>query len=113
MLLLGRKTSIERVAAFLIEMDERLTAAHVMALPMCRRDIADYLGVHPMYGTIEDFNAFLKAAHDRGLQVMIEMVMRSVPQWLVALFCAGALSVVAHAAPRLRPPASTVARSRS
>ena len=30
--------------------------------------------VHPMYGTIEDFQAFLDAAHDRGLQVMIELV---------------------------------------
>ena len=37
MLLLGRKTSLERVAAFLLEMDHRLTAAGVMALPMCRR----------------------------------------------------------------------------
>jgi maltose alpha-D-glucosyltransferase / alpha-amylase len=37
-------------------------------------DIADYLSVHPMYGTMEDFTAFLAAAHDRGLQVMIELV---------------------------------------
>jgi maltose alpha-D-glucosyltransferase / alpha-amylase len=37
-------------------------------------DIADYLDVHPMYGTIDDFRAFLGAAHDRGLQVMIELV---------------------------------------
>ena len=37
-------------------------------------DIADYLDVHPMYGTMEDFQAFLNAAHDRGLQVMIELV---------------------------------------
>ncbi len=37
-------------------------------------DISDYLNVHPMYGTIEDFQAFLDAAHDRGLQVMIELV---------------------------------------
>jgi maltose alpha-D-glucosyltransferase/alpha-amylase len=38
-------------------------------------DISDYLNVHPMYGTMEDFKTFLAAAHDRGLQVMIEMVM--------------------------------------
>ncbi len=37
-------------------------------------DIADYMNVHPMYGTLEDFQAFLQAAHDRDLQVMIELV---------------------------------------
>jgi maltose alpha-D-glucosyltransferase/alpha-amylase len=37
-------------------------------------DIADYLNVHPNYGTIDDFRAFLDAAHDRDLQVMIELV---------------------------------------
>jgi maltose alpha-D-glucosyltransferase/alpha-amylase len=38
-------------------------------------DISDYLNVHPMYGSLEDFKEFLAAAHARGLQVMIEMVM--------------------------------------
>ena len=37
-------------------------------------DISDYLTVHPSYGTLEDFQTFLNAAHDRGLQVMIELV---------------------------------------
>ena len=37
-------------------------------------DISDYLNIHPMYGTIDDFRTFLDAAHDRNLQVMIELV---------------------------------------
>ncbi|MES1149522.1 MAG: helix-turn-helix domain-containing protein [Bradyrhizobium guangdongense] len=62
MLLLGRKTSLERVAAFLIEMDKRLTAAGILALPMCRRDIADYLGltletVSRMFAELKDLGA--------------------------------------------------------
>ena len=37
-------------------------------------DIADYLNVHPDYGTLDDFRAFLNAAHERNMQVMIELV---------------------------------------
>jgi maltose alpha-D-glucosyltransferase/alpha-amylase len=37
-------------------------------------DISDYMNVHPMYGTLDDFKAVLGAAHERGLQVMIELV---------------------------------------
>jgi maltose alpha-D-glucosyltransferase / alpha-amylase len=38
-------------------------------------DIADYTTVHPSYGTLDDFKVFLTAAHNRGLRVIIEMVM--------------------------------------
>ncbi len=37
-------------------------------------DIAEYTSVHPSYGTLDDFHAFLDAAHERGLQVMVELV---------------------------------------
>ena len=39
MLLLGRKTAMERVATFLLEMDRRLAKTGMIALPICRRDI--------------------------------------------------------------------------
>jgi maltose alpha-D-glucosyltransferase/alpha-amylase len=38
-------------------------------------DIADYVDVHPSYGTLEDFKTFLNAAHQRGLRVVIELVL--------------------------------------
>ena len=37
-------------------------------------DIADYNNVNPDYGTIQDFQEFLDAAHARNMQVMIELV---------------------------------------
>jgi len=33
------------------------------------------IGLHPSYGTLEDFKTFLTAAHNRGIRVIIEMVM--------------------------------------
>ncbi len=38
-------------------------------------DIADYTGVHPAYGTLRDFQNFLKEAHVRGLRVITELVL--------------------------------------
>ena len=37
-------------------------------------DIADYGNVNPAYGTLDDFQEFLTAAHEHGLQVVIELV---------------------------------------
>ena len=37
-------------------------------------DIADYFDVNPAYGTLADFQAFLAAAHERGLRVITELV---------------------------------------
>ncbi len=37
-------------------------------------DIANYVDVNPSYGTLSDFKAFLDAAHQRNMQVMIELV---------------------------------------
>nr|WP_309139664.1 alpha-amylase family glycosyl hydrolase [Siccirubricoccus sp. G192] len=37
-------------------------------------DIADYLGVHPDYGTLHDARRFIREAHARGLRVITELV---------------------------------------
>jgi maltose alpha-D-glucosyltransferase/alpha-amylase len=38
-------------------------------------DISDYTSVHSNYGTLDDFKSFLKTAHERGIRVIIEMVL--------------------------------------
>jgi CRP/FNR family nitrogen fixation transcriptional regulator len=62
MLLLGRKSAMERVASFLLEMDRRLVRTGMMALPMCRRDIGDYLGL-----TLETVSRALSQLHAEGV----------------------------------------------
>src|SRR4051812_5574758 len=37
-------------------------------------DVADYENVHPSYGTLDDFTAFVDAAHARNIKVLIELV---------------------------------------
>jgi maltose alpha-D-glucosyltransferase/alpha-amylase len=37
-------------------------------------DISNYVDVNPSYGTLDDFKSFLDAAHQRKMQVMIELV---------------------------------------
>ena len=38
-------------------------------------DISDYKDVHPAYGTLRDFQMFLKHAHRRGIRVLTEIVL--------------------------------------
>lgn len=38
-------------------------------------DISSYTSIHPSYGTMQDFTAFLREAHRRGLRVITELVL--------------------------------------
>ncbi|MDJ0626230.1 MAG: maltose alpha-D-glucosyltransferase [Candidatus Caenarcaniphilales bacterium] len=38
-------------------------------------DIADYYNVNPPYGSVKDFQRFIKAAHKRGLRVIADLVL--------------------------------------
>lgn len=62
LLLLGRQTALEKVATFLLEMDDRLEQPDVMVLPMGRRDVADYLGMTP-----EAVSRALSTLRDEGI----------------------------------------------
>lgn len=74
MLLLGRRSALERVISFLMDIDARLGATGTFVLPMSRRDIADYLGltietVSRVITQLEDEGALLRA---RGRQIHLQ-----------------------------------------
>ncbi|UOQ48719.1 alpha,alpha-phosphotrehalase [Gracilibacillus caseinilyticus] len=37
-------------------------------------DISDYFSIHPEYGTIQDFEALLEATHQRGMKLIMDIV---------------------------------------
>ena len=37
-------------------------------------DIADYTGIDPLFGTLQDFDALLAAAHESGLKIILDLV---------------------------------------
>jgi alpha-glucosidase len=41
----------------------------------CGYDIADYSAVNPEYGSLDDFKEFLDGAHQRGIRVILDMVL--------------------------------------
>src|SRR5690349_174308 len=84
MLLLGRKTAMERVATFLLEMDRRLARTGMIALPMCQRDIGDYLGL--TLETVSRSLSELQATGVLGLSSARQIVLRD-RQRLAVLNC--------------------------
>ncbi len=61
---------------------EDLGITAIWLLPFCPSplkddgyDISDYTNVHPSYGTLKDFQKFLREAHSRGIRVITELVL--------------------------------------
>ena len=44
-------------------------------------DVMDYLNIRPELGTLEDFDAFVKEAHARGIQIMTDFVLNHVSEF--------------------------------
>ena len=61
MLLLGRKSALEKIATFILDMSERV-AEDAVDLPMSRTDIADHLGL-----TIETVSRSLTQLERQGV----------------------------------------------
>ena len=38
-------------------------------------DVTDYYGIHPDYGTLDDFKEFIRQAHSRNIKVVMDMVL--------------------------------------
>jgi alpha-glucosidase len=37
-------------------------------------DISDYRGIHPLFGTMEDFDELLRQVHERGMKLLLDLV---------------------------------------
>ncbi len=37
-------------------------------------DVADYTDIHPMFGTLADFDLLLEQAHERGIKILLDLV---------------------------------------
>ena len=37
-------------------------------------DVADYIDIHPLFGTLADFDKLLKETHDRGMKLILDLV---------------------------------------
>lgn len=37
-------------------------------------DISNYVDIHPLFGTLDDFDALVEAAHDNGLRIILDLV---------------------------------------
>jgi len=44
-------------------------------------DISDYCDIDPVFGTLDDFRELLKQAHDKGIRIIMDLVMNHTSDW--------------------------------
>ena len=74
---IGDLAGIERRLDHLVDLGvDALWISPIYPSPMIDfgYDVADYSGIHPMFGTLADFDRLLATAHDRGLKLLLDFV---------------------------------------
>jgi CRP/FNR family nitrogen fixation transcriptional regulator len=76
LLVLGRQTAAERVAAFLLDLADRQGGLEQVELPMSRMDIGDYLGL-----TIETVSRVFSKLKDKGIIALPTLRSVEIKKW--------------------------------
>ncbi len=76
LLVLGRQTAAERVAAFLLDLAERQGGLEQVEMPMSRMDIGDYLGL-----TIETVSRVFSKLKDKGIIALPTLRSAEIKKW--------------------------------
>lgn len=76
LLVLGRQTAVERVAAFLVDIARRQGGLDQVDLPMSRMDIGDYLGL-----TIETVSRVFSKLKEKGIIALPSLRTAEILKW--------------------------------
>jgi alpha-glucosidase len=74
---IGDLAGIERRLEYLVDLGvDAVWVSPIFASPMIDfgYDVSDYSGVHPMFGTMADFDRLLAGCHARGLKLLLDFV---------------------------------------
>jgi CRP-like cAMP-binding protein len=82
LLTLGRRSAVERIAIFLVDLASRIGATDRVLVPMSRQDLADYLGL-----TIETVSRTLTCMQAKGLVAVEGRQVRLLNRRLLTELC--------------------------
>ncbi len=74
---IGDLTGIERRMDYFVDLGvDAIWLSPIFPSPMADfgYDVSDYIGVDPLFGSLDDFSRLLAAAHRRGLKLLLDLV---------------------------------------